>query len=195
MPWAAGEIVLGQYEVLGESHAGGMGVVHRVRHLGWEVDLAVKTPLGSASFALFEAEAAIWVGLGLHPHTVNCVYVRTIDGIPRVFAEWVAGGSLAEAIRGGRLDHAGMLDVAIQTAWGLRHAHDSGLVHQDMKPANVMLEPDGTAKVTDFGLAGAAAEGTFAGRTPAYSSPEQAAAAAGDRSSRGIPGWCGPARS
>lgn len=184
MPWAAGEVILGQYEVLGESHAGGMGVVHRVRHLGWEVDLAVKTPRGSASFPMFEAEAATWVGLGLHPHTVNCIYVRTIDEIPRVFAEWVDGGSLAEAIRGGRLDHAGMLDVAVQTAWGLRHAHDSGLVHQDMKPANVMLEPDGTAKVTDFGLAVAAEEGTFGGLTPAYTSPEQAAAAAGDRSSR-----------
>lgn len=181
MPWAAGEIILGQYEVLGESHAGGMGVVHRVRHLGWEVDLAVKTPRGSASLPLFEAEAATWVGLGLHPHTVNCVYVRTIDGIPRVFAEWVDGGSLAETIGGGRLDHAGMLDIAIQTAWGLQHAHDSGLVHQDMKPANVMLDSHGTAKVTDFGLAVAAAAGTFGGRTPAYSSPEQAAAAAGDR--------------
>jgi WD40 repeat protein len=184
MPWAAGQIILGQYEVLGESHAGGMGVVHRVRHLGWEVDLAVKTPRGSASFPRFEAEAATWVGLGLHPHTVNCVYVRTIDAFPRVFAEWVDGGSLAEAIRGGRLDQARMLDIAIQTAWGLRHAHDSGLVHQDMKPANVMLEPDGTAKVTDFGLAVAAEHGTFGGLTPAYSSPEQAAAANGDRSGR-----------
>ncbi|WP_250038374.1 serine/threonine-protein kinase [Paractinoplanes maris] len=184
MPWATGEIVLGQYEVLGDSQAGGMGVVHRVRHLGWEVDLAVKTPRGSASFALFEAEAGTWIGLGLHPHTVNCVYVRTIDGIPRVFAEWVDGGSLAEAIRDKRLDAAGKLDIAVQTAWGIAHAHDSGLVHQDMKPANVMLEPDGTAKVTDFGLAVAAHEGTFGGGTPAYWSPEQAAAAAGDRGVR-----------
>ncbi len=187
MRWAAGETVLGQYEVLGEPRAGGMGVVHRVRHLGWEVDLAVKTPRESASFAQFEAEAGTWIGLGLHPHTVNCVYVRTIDDIPRVFAEWVDGGSLAEAIRERRLDHAGMLDIAIQTAWGLQHAHDSGLVHQDMKPANVMLEPDGTAKVTDFGLAAAVAEGNFGGRTLAYCSPEQAAAAAGDRRVRLTP--------
>ncbi|MBU2665990.1 protein kinase [Actinoplanes bogorensis] len=185
--WTTGEIVLGQYQVLGDPLAGGMGVVHRVRHLGWEVDLAVKTPKSSASFARFEAEAGTWVGLGLHPHTVNCVYVRTIDGVPRVFAEWVGGGTLAEAIRGGRLGEAAKLDLAVQTAWGLRHAHDSGLVHQDMKPANVMLEPDGTAKVTDFGLAVAATEGTFGGLTPAYCSPEQAAAAAGDRGVRLTP--------
>ncbi|GAB2588403.1 hypothetical protein Aab01nite_43180 [Paractinoplanes abujensis] len=185
--WTPGQVVLGQYEVVGEPKAGGMGVVNRVRHLEWEVDLAVKTPLASASFARFEAEAGTWVGLGLHPHTVNCVYVRTIDGVPRVFAEWVDGGSLAEAIRAGRLDRAAQLDIAIQTAWGLQHAHDSGLVHQDMKPANVMLEPDGTAKVTDFGLAVAASEGTFGGGTPAYFSPEQAAAAAGDRGVRLTP--------
>ncbi|MBM2615521.1 protein kinase [Actinoplanes sp. LDG1-06] len=184
MAWTTGEIVLGQYQVLGEPLGGGMGVVHRVRHLGWEVDLAVKTPRATASFTRFETEAGTWVGLGLHPHTVNCVYVRTVEGTPRVFAEWVAGGSLAEAIRDGRLDRAAMLDVAIQTAWGLRHAHDNGLVHQDMKPANVMLEPDGTAKVTDFGLAVAASEGTVSGGTPAYCSPEQAAAAAGDRGAR-----------
>ncbi|MBL7255346.1 serine/threonine-protein kinase [Paractinoplanes lichenicola] len=187
MPWTTGEVVLGQYEVTGESKAGGMGVVNRVRHLEWEVDLAVKTPLEPASFARFEAEAGTWVGLGLHPHTVNCVYVRRIDGVPRVFAEWVDGGSLAEAIRAGRLDEAGKVDIAIQTAWGLQHAHDNGLVHQDMKPANVMLEPDGTAKVTDFGLAVAASEGTFGGGTPAYFSPEQAAAAAGDRGVRLTP--------
>ncbi|GID29205.1 serine/threonine-protein kinase [Paractinoplanes brasiliensis] len=187
MSWAAGEVVLGRYEVLGEPRAGGMGVVQRVRHLGWEVDLAVKTPLGTASYARLEAEAGTWVGLGLHPHTVNCVYVRTIDGVPRVFAEWVDGGSLAEAIRGNRLGLAGKLDVAVQTAWGAGHAHANGLVHQDLKPANVMLEPDGTAKVTDFGLAVAAGEGTFGGGTTAYFSPEQAAAAAGDRGVRLTP--------
>ncbi|MGW2716007.1 protein kinase domain-containing protein, partial [Streptomyces sp. NPDC001356] len=155
---------------------------------------------------LFETEAGTWVGLGLHPHTVNCVYVRTIDSLPRVFAEWIDGGSLAEAVRGGRLYEGGhrvalgrILDVAVQMAWGLAHAHDSRLVHQDVKPANVMLQRDGTAKVTDFGLAGTSAasrqEGgdgpgddppgvTFAGMTPAYCSPEQAVAAAGRRAVR-----------
>ncbi|MFE7594008.1 WD40 repeat domain-containing serine/threonine protein kinase, partial [Kitasatospora sp. NPDC057512] len=212
--WRPGDVVLDLYEVLDDVRSGGMGVVQRVRHRGWNVDLAVKTPrpglvASEAGRLRFEAEAGTWVGLGLHPHTVNCAYVRTVDGLPRVFAEWVDGGSLDEAVAGGRLYEGGreaalarVLDVAVQTAWGLQHAHDSGLVHQDVKPANVMLEPDGTAKVTDFGLARARAAGpdgapaaapaagaadTFGGMTPAYCSPEQALAALGHRAVRLTP--------
>src|SRR5437773_12207232 len=85
-----------------------------------------------------------------------------------------------------------MLDVAIQFAWGLNYAHEQGLVHLDVKPANVMITSDGLAKVTDFGLARArrhplvgggpvgparggetlTVEGA-GGVTPAYMSPEQ----------------------
>ncbi|WP_256102343.1 serine/threonine-protein kinase [Streptomyces sp. Ncost-T10-10d] len=208
--WQPGEVILDLYEVLDVVHSGGMGVVHRVRHRGWNVDLAVKTPrpelvASAGGRRRFEAEAGTWVGLGLHPHTVNCSYVRTVDGLPRVFAEWVDGGSLAEAVTGGRLYEGGpvtalrrILDIAVQIAWGLDHAHAAGLVHQDVKPANVMLEPDGTAKVTDFGLAGIRPAGngtphdappdvTFGGMTPAYCSPEQALAATGRREIRLTP--------
>ncbi|MFH7340775.1 WD40 repeat domain-containing serine/threonine protein kinase [Streptomyces sp. KHY 26] len=208
--WEPGDVILDLYEVL-DVASGGMGQVHRVRHRGWQMDLAVKTPRPEMvpttdAVRRFEAEAGTWVGLGLHPHTVNCVYVRTIDGIPRVFAEWVAGGSLDEAIRTGSLYGGGrravlgrILDIAIQMAWGLEHAHDNGLVHQDVKPANVMLEPDGTAKITDFGLARVRtvagedaarrpsdrqATATYRGLTKEYCSPEQAAAKAGRRGTR-----------
>ncbi|WP_346044522.1 WD40 repeat domain-containing serine/threonine protein kinase [Actinomadura chokoriensis] len=211
--WTPGDVVLGLYEVLDVVHSGGMGVVHRVRHCGWQVDMAVKTPRpkyvrNPEDRRRFEDEAGTWVNLGLHPHTVGCAYVRTIDDLPRVFAEWVDGGSLAQAVDGGQLYEGGdeaalarILDIAVQTAWGLAHAHEAGLVHQDVKSANVMLEPDGTAKVTDFGLAKARAASesgesgaapppglpvsvSFGGMTRAYCSPEQAAAAAGDRGVR-----------
>lgn len=208
--WQTGDVVLDLYEVLGDVRGGGMGTVQRVRHLGWNVDLAVKTPrpehvASERGRRRFESEAGTWVGLGLHPHTVNCAYVRTVGGVPRVFAEWVDGGDLSDAVADGSLYRDGpraalarILDVAVQTAWGLQHAHDTGLVHQDVKPANVMLEPDGTAKVTDFGLAGArtpdtdgtpgAASGvTYAGMTRPYCSPEQALAATGRREIRLTP--------
>ena len=205
--WEPGEVVLGLYEVEGVLGQGGMGRVYRVRHRGWDLDLAVKAPLAAALDAsggadLFEREAETWVNLGLHPHVVTCHYVRRVSGIPLVFAEYVDGGSLHDAIRSRRLDSAeGILDVAIQLAWGLHHAHDQGLVHRDVKPANVMLTSDGLAKVTDFGLARArsvriqapADGGAGAGRsmtvegggggTPAYLSPEQAAGQALDRRS------------
>jgi serine/threonine protein kinase len=199
--WRVQDVIDDLYEVRQVITSGGMGLVHRVFHRQWNVELAVKTPNAAhiktaQQIRNFEAEAEAWVQLGLHPHVVSCVYVREIDGFPRVFAEWVDGGSLHDAIRSRRLytgtpDEvlARILDIAIQFAWGLAHAHASGLIHQDVKPANLMLTRDGTAKVSDFGLAkarpaagsthtptptGGTVQATFAGMTPAYCSPEQA---------------------
>jgi WD40 repeat protein/serine/threonine protein kinase len=201
--WAVGEVVGDLYEVREVIESGGMGLVHRVHHRGWNMDLSVKTPrpelVSSPQQVVdFETEAETWVGLGLHPNVVACVYVRRLDGLPRVFAEWIDGGSLHDAIESGELyegSHddvlARILDVAIQFAWGLDYAHSQGLVHQDVKPANLMLAADWTAKVSDFGLAKArtaAGEITSSatgvsvlaafggGMTPGYCSPEQASA-------------------
>ncbi|WUS96705.1 protein kinase [Streptomyces sp. NBC_00708] len=201
--WELGATVDGRYRVLGELGRGGMGVVHRVRHLAWGIDMAVKSPRSEVvrdqgDEELFVREAETWVGLGLHPNVCACHYVRLIDGVPRVFAEYVDGGSLAAWIRDGRLYAGGtdvalgrVLDIAVQMARGLDHAHRAGLVHQDVKPANVLLDRAGTAKITDFGLArskhavptggrpvlGWEPEGSVlvptGGMTLAYASPEQ----------------------
>jgi WD40 repeat protein/serine/threonine protein kinase len=191
--WRVGDVVLDLYEVTAILGQGGMGRVYRVRHRGWGVDLAVKAPLPAVLKTMgadnFEREAETWVNLGLHPHVVSCYYVRRVDGAPRVFTELVDGGSLHDWIRTGRLRQLDlMLDVAIQFAWGLHYAHEQGLVHQDVKPANALLSRDGIVKVTDFGLArakavpvtvGVAASGETmsvaggGGGTPAYMAPEQ----------------------
>ncbi|CAM5515687.1 hypothetical protein GCM10010329_65300 [Streptomyces spiroverticillatus] len=198
--WRVGDVVAGLYEVTAVHDGGGMGVVYKVRHRVWDVDLAVKSPRperfrGAADRELFVAEAESWASLGLHPHVCACHYVRTLGEVPRIFAEYVEGGSLRDWIHDRRLYEGGrqaaqarILDTAIQVAWGLAHAHDRGLVHQDVKPANVLLDTAGTAKVTDFGLArtrpvtAPAPDGTpglsvpvpGGGLTPAYASPEQA---------------------
>jgi predicted Zn finger-like uncharacterized protein len=200
--WNVGDVILDLYEVTGVLGEGGMGKVYKVHHRGWNLDLAVKCPKPdyfktAPQKETFTAECETWIKLGLHPHIVSCYYVRTLGGIPRVFAEYVEGGTLKEWITSGKLYEGGpdkalerILDIAIQFAWGLHyaHEHEEKLIHQDVKPANVMLTPDGIAKVTDFGLAKArAAAGEVStadrqqsilvrsgGMTPAYCSPEQA---------------------
>jgi WD40 repeat protein/serine/threonine protein kinase len=194
--WQVDDVILNLYvvkEVLGQ---GGFGKVFRLFHQAWELDLAVKTPNQRAIAAAggvenFEREAETWVNLGLHPHTVSCYYVRRIDNIPRVFSEYVSGGDLSGWIKTGKLYEGGkkkalkrMIDIAIQFAWGLHYAHEQKLIHQDVKPANLMLTPEETAKVTDFGLARAKAMSDMhsggdtivvkgSGYTPEYASPEQ----------------------
>lgn len=201
--WQPEDVILGIYEVKQVHQGGAMGLVYRIRHLEWDMDLAVKTPkpeilMRAGGEKSFREEAETWVRLGLYPHIVSCFYVRTLGGIPRVFAEYIEGGSLADWIRDGTLYAGGheqslarILDVAIQFAWGLHYSHQKGLVHQDVKPGNVMMTPGGIAKVTDFGLSrglfatgkpsepsGDSALVTYGGGTPAYFSYEQAEAKA-----------------
>jgi WD40 repeat protein len=197
--WKPGDVILDLYEVREVFTSGGRGLVYRVRHRGWNMDLAVKCPRpeffqSEQDKADFEQEAETWVKLGLHPHLVTCHYVRRLSGIPRVFAEYVADGSLAEWIRSRKLYAGGatralerILDIAIQFAWGLQHAHEQGLVHRDVKPGNVLMTGEGIAKVTDFGMAKARGSSAAAmrdsregsilvsagGLTPAFCSPEQ----------------------
>lgn len=200
--WQIGDVILDKYEILAIFTSGGMGLVYQAYHKDWDMDMAVKSPRPEfiqtdEQASDFEREAETWVNLGLHPHIVSCFYVRRLGGIPRIFAEFVEGGTLSEWIRGGRLYQgsteegmARILDIAIQVAWGLHFSHQKGLVHQDVKPGNVLMTPDGTAKVSDFGLASArlaAHEETATTRkagqsilvegagflTPEYASPEQ----------------------
>jgi len=200
LEWNIGDVILDLYEVKDIHKGGGMGLVYRVHHRGWNIDLAVKSPRADwfkteEQKENFVRECETWINLGLHPHTVSCYYVRTLGGIPHVFAEYIEGGSLSDWVKTRKLYEGGqkkalerILDIAIQFAWGLHYAHEQGLIHQDVKPANVMMTPDGTPKVTDFGLAkarGLAGEGaavapgrsvlvSTGGMTPAYCSPEQA---------------------
>ncbi|MFH1882635.1 MAG: protein kinase, partial [Planctomycetota bacterium] len=197
--WKIGDVILDLYEVK-QVHEGGMGLVYRVHHRGWNMDLAAKSPRIDLFKTLqqkdnFIRECETWINLGMHPHIVSCYYVRTLGGIPRIFAEYVEGGSLKDWIESRRLYEGGpkkslerILDIVIQMAWGLQYAHEKGLVHQDVKPGNVLVNTGGTVKVTDFGLAKARALAgettkpsgdqtifvTSGGRTPAYCSPEQA---------------------
>ena len=164
-----GNEILKTYEVCSEAICGGMGSVWRVHHKGWNVDLAMKRPQprffsegGERRKKEFVSECENWINLGLHPGIVSCYYVREIGGIPTIFSEWMEGGSLKNRIDDGTLYEglkdeveARILDIAIQFAEGLHYAHESEghLIHQDVKPDNLLLTGSWEAKVADFGLA------------------------------------------
>ncbi len=205
VPASSGEIARGMrlldlYDVESDALEGGMGRVFKMRHEGWNVALALKQPHArlfqtEAQKQMFINECEAWINLGLHPHIVSCYYVREIAGTPSIFSEWMDGGSLKDWIADRRLYEgsereqlARVLDIAIQYARGLHYAHESGLIHQDVKPDNLLLTSDGSAKAADFGIAqaravitypdgGAAGSGTILSEsgayTPAYCSIEQ----------------------
>jgi Tol biopolymer transport system component/tRNA A-37 threonylcarbamoyl transferase component Bud32 len=197
---------LGPYEVVAPLGAGGMGEVYRARDGRLDRDVAIKAlPDAFADdperLARFEREAKLLASLS-HPNIAGIHGLEVAEGHRYLVLELVEGETLAARLARGPLPLDEAMDVCRQVAAAVEAAHDAGVVHRDLKPGNVMLRPDGTVKVLDFGLAkGAAAHGsssdlhlsasptmsyaaTAAGvilGTAAYMSPEQARGKAVDR--------------
>lgn len=209
--WIPDDVILDLYQVQSVSegygrtvrilpfHEGGFGRVYKVWHRSWNRYMAVKTPksgyfVTSEQKQAFIKECQTWINLGLHPNVASCHYVRDLGGVPRVFSEYADAGTLGEWINSGKLYEGDaksilsrILDVAIQFAWGLHHAHESGVIHQDVKPLNALMWNDGTLKVSDFGISGSRQRAnldahagtaqtimvTAGSMTPSYCSPEQ----------------------
>lgn len=180
---------LGLYQVKNR-FSGGMGTVYQVGHPTWGIDMAMKVikecyARDPSCIAQFEQEAETWANIGLHPYVVTCYYTQRLEGSLCVFSEFVAGGSLLDSIRNRSLYQkedaavvSSILQVAAGFALGLDWAHRHQLIHQDVKPGNVMLTSAGLPKVADFGLARAMKQDGSAlasGYTQAYASPEQIA--------------------
>jgi serine/threonine protein kinase len=176
---------LGAYEVKGVLGRGGMGVVLKAFDPALSRNVAIKVlsaPLATCGASrrrfLREARAAAAV---VHEHVVGVFAVVESVGLPFLVMEYVPGHTLQDRLdRFGPLSLPEVLRIGTQTAAGLAAAHAQGLVHRDVKPANILLE-NGVERVrlTDFGLARAAADaalthsGVVAG-TPHYMAPEQA---------------------
>ena len=176
---------MGPYEIRREIGSGGMGVVYE----GWDARLnrrvAVKTlwpalaqrPEARERF-LREARAAASVS---HPNVTQIYDIGEEDGQVYFAMEYLEAKSLQEVLEEqGRLSAERAIDIARQTARGLKAAADAGIVHRDIKPSNLVFSNDGVLKVTDFGLAKhvmADTDLTLDGQTigtPKYVSPEQA---------------------
>jgi Protein kinase domain len=175
---------LGPYEVLGVLGRGGMGVVLKALDPALRRMVAIKVlaPQWAAhaqSRLRFEREARAAAQMR-HDNVVAIHAVEEADGLPYLVMEYVPGVSLQQRLdRAGPPDVEEILHIGAQAAAGLAAAHDRGLVHRDVKPANILLDADGNVRLTDFGLARAVDDttltqtGVIAG-TPRYMAPEQA---------------------
>ncbi len=199
--WKPGDTVLKDYLVEGELGEGGMGKVYLVSSLSTRERFAVKRVKigGDGSDAArrnFMSELQTWIDLPVHPNLAACRFFRSVGDEIVIFAEYLEGGSLDRWIKNGHGPLykgepddvlARILDIAIQSAWGLHALHEWGLTHQDMKPGNVLLSAGGSqVKVCDFGIARLRSTGNslpgwdvetsyakYGGRTNAFCSPEQ----------------------
>ena len=172
------------YELFEALGAGGFGRVYRVRdlHLEREVALKVLHPYLTAEPPVverFRREAQLAARLH-HPNIVDIYDIAGRAGLLWYTMEYVKGPNLAQLVeREGPLPLDLVLQMLHQALLALAHAHGAGLVHRDIKPENLLLAPDGTLRITDFGLALALrGEGRFGGATsqsgtPQFASPEQ----------------------
>lgn len=191
--------LLGEFTVLEHLGRGGMGSVYRVER---------SMPTGPIQYAAkvlrddaltdpakrdgFIEEIRTWMGLPDHPNITACRFFRTIGDRLIVFSEYIDGGTLIDRVRGKRLESPeNILRIILHCTAGLHASHQHGVIHQDIKPANILMTRDGTPKITDFGLSRMGRPQrqppdidtmddrllcvSVMGLTPAYCSPEQMA--------------------
>lgn len=179
--FSEGDLIAGHYRVLGIAGAGGMGVVYRAEDIQLQRMVALKVlppSLDVRDEQRFLREARTACSLDHQNIGVIHEVGKTADGVHFIVMAFYEGASLAERIQQGPIPSAQAVDIAIQTAEGLREAHHRGIIHRDIKPSNLMLTTNGVVKIVDFGLAqvASAATATQTGTTGtiAYMSPEQA---------------------
>lgn len=147
---------LGQYRVDARLGAGGMGVVYRAYDARLQRTVALKVVHKQPAIALEDdhvlEEARTASGLN-HPNICTVYEVADIDGEAFIAMEYVAGRPLSQLIPQGGLPYEDVVRYAIEVADALAHAHERGVVHRDLKSANVVIATEGRAKVLDFGIA------------------------------------------
>lgn len=173
------------YKVMGKLGAGAMATVFKAKQLSLDRLVAIKVlPRKFSSNAQFierfyaEGRAAAQLN---HPNIVQAFDVGKAGDYHYFVMEFVDGRTVFDDIvKHKRFSEAEAIDIAIQTAEALLHAHERGLIHRDVKPKNIMINQDGVAKLADMGLAraisdkeAAEAEAGKAFGTPYYISPEQ----------------------
>lgn len=183
-----GKLIAGRYRLVSRLGSGAMGVVWQAHDERLHRTVAIKQVLLPSTLSDIEADEAnrramregrITARLH-HPHAIAVFDVVEYEGQPFLIMEYLPSSSLATVLsRQGVLRPGTVARIGSQIASALAAAHKAGIVHRDIKPGNVLLANDGTAKITDFGISHAVgdvtvtATGMLAG-TPAYLAPEVA---------------------
>lgn len=173
---------ISHYKIVEQVGQGGMGIVYKAEDTKLKRTVALKflpdeltRNFEAKERFLLEAQAAAALN---HPNICTIYEIEEIDGQAFISMEFIRGQSLREKIIAEPMTIEQAKNITFQIAEGLKEAHSNGIVHRDIKSANIMLTEKGDAKITDFGLAKLAGssvitrEGTTMG-TVAYMSPEQ----------------------
>ncbi len=178
-----GQVLAGRYRVVAALGQGGMGEVYRADDLTLGQAVALKflpRRLAADPDRLARLRNEVRVARQVaHPNVCRVYDIAEDGGQPFLTMEYIDGEDLAGLLRRiGRLPEDRAVELARQLCAGLQAAHDRGVLHRDLKPANVMIDGRGQVRITDFGLAVAAAEvhgPEAAAGTRSYRAPEQAA--------------------
>ncbi len=177
---------IGKYEIVGVLGQGGMGVVYRARDPRIGRDVAIKTLTegfsGESDMLKRFYQEAGHTGNLRHPNIVTVYDFGDENGLPYIVMEFLDGQPLDKTIRDREPLHlSAKLDIIEQVCAALGYAHLQGMIHRDVKPANVIVQRDGLVKLLDFGIARTGQQtadknmtrtGTLVG-TPAYMAPER----------------------
>jgi serine/threonine protein kinase len=177
---------VGRYQIVAELGRGAMGIVYQAQDPAIGRTIAIKSIRLQDLTDTAERERlrerlvreAQSAGILSHPGIVTIYDIAEEEGMAYIFMEFVNGPPLEKMLlRDQTPDKETLLSIFRQTASALDYAHKKGIVHRDIKPANIMIHEDGTAKITDFGVAKIVSqEMTLSGAmmgTPSYMSPEQ----------------------
>ena len=177
---------LGKYFLMRRIARGGMADVYRARQVATNTEVAVKVLRAIADsedefrrlMRRFDQEARIVAGLR-HPHILPLLDYGHERNFPYIAMKLVEGGTLADIVREGALPTQDTGGWLYQIASALDHAHDHGIIHRDLKPTNILLDGQGNAFLSDFGIAkldNQTSSFTVTGNvlgTPTYMAPEQ----------------------
>lgn len=181
---------LGDYRILDLLGKGGFGVVYLAEDPKLERKVAIKVladhlAIQPGYVERFEREAKSAARLK-HPNVISIYEAEEVEGVHYLAMEFVEGRTVQEILQAGPMDEKQILNIAVEVAKGLAHAHTQGIIHRDLKPGNIMVDQTGRVVIMDFGLArpeqagGTLTESDMIVGTPVYMSPEQAQVSLGN---------------